>query len=45
MGLGMDTSKHRRGEAGMGTQAREAQIFLLPSRGRSDGPRREPRFN
>ena len=28
----------------MGTQARGAQIFLLPSRGRSDGPRREPRF-
>ena len=44
MGLGMDTSKHRRGEAGMGTQAGEAQIFLLPSRGRSDGQWREPRF-
>ena len=28
----------------MGTQARGAQIFLLPSRGRSDGPRREPWF-
>ena len=28
----------------MGAQARGAQIFLLPSRGRSDGPRREPWF-
>ena len=28
----------------MGTQAGEAQIFLLPSRGRSDGQWREPRF-
>ena len=44
MGLGMDTSQPGRGEAGMGAQARGAQIFLLPSRGRSDGPRREPWF-
>ena len=44
MGLGMDTSQHGQGEAGMGAQARGAQIFLLPSRGRSDGPRREPCF-
>ena len=28
----------------MATQARGAQIFLLPSRGRSDGHRREPWF-
>ena len=42
--LGMDTSQHRRGEAGPGAQARGAQIFLLPSRDRSDGHRREPWF-
>ena len=28
----------------MAAQARRAQIFLLPSRGRSDGHRREPWF-
>ena len=44
LGLGMDTSKPGRGEAGMGTQARGAQIFLLPSRGRLDGYGREPWF-
>ena len=43
-GLGMDTSQHGRGEAGPGAQARGAQIFLLPSRSRSDGHRREPWF-
>ena len=42
--LGMDTSQRGRGEAGPGAQARGAQIFLLPSRGRSDGHRREPWF-
>ena len=42
--LGMDISQHGRGEAGLGTQARGAQIFLLPSRDRSDGHRREPWF-
>ena len=42
--LGMDISQHGRGEAGPGTQARGAQIFLLPSRDRSDGHRREPWF-
>ena len=44
MGLGMDTSQHGQGEAGMDAQARGAQIFLLPSRGRSDGHWREPCF-
>ena len=42
--LGMDTAQHGRGEADLGAQARGAQIFLLPSRDRSDGHRREPWF-
>lgn len=44
MRLGMDTSQHGRGEADPGAQARGAQVFLLPSRGRLDGHRREPWF-
>ena len=44
LGLGMDTSQHGLGEAGPGAQARGAQIFLLPSRGRLDGYGREPWF-